>query len=184
MSILILPIGGVEKRVIDDLGADLEREFGFKAVSGKAAKEPDFAYDAQRGQYNSTAILYSIMDRPGILDHERVIGVAGVDLFASGLDFVFGEAGTKAAVISLFRLKEGFHGRADDRAVLRRRALTEAAHELGHTFGLDHCEDPACVMFFSNTIHDTDVKGPYFRGRCLKRLLEFGVIISQSGSME
>jgi len=184
LAIQILPVGRIEPEIIDDLRGDLEREFGFKAAAGKAVKEPVFAYDAQRGQYNSTAILYSIADRPDIFDYERVVGVAGVDLFASGLNFVFGEAGSKAAVISLFRLNESFYGRAEDRAILRRRVLTEAAHELGHTFGLGHCTDPGCVMFFSNTIHDTDMKGPYFRGECLRRLLDFGVIIDQLGGFK
>jgi len=26
--------------------------------------------------------------------------------------------------------------------------------ELGHTFGLGHCENPRCVMFFSNSLMD------------------------------
>ena len=41
---------------------------------------------------------------------------------------------------------------------LRRRAATEAIHELGHTFGLRHCSRPSCVMWFSNTLAETDRK--------------------------
>jgi archaemetzincin len=39
-------------------------------------------------------------------------------------------------------------------------------HELGHTYGLRHCRDPRCVMHFSNSLHDTDVKGAGFCPRC------------------
>ncbi|OGP16121.1 MAG: hypothetical protein A2V21_311390 [Deltaproteobacteria bacterium GWC2_55_46] len=115
------------------------------------------------------------MDMPD-MRHERVLGIVAQDLFASGLNFVFGEAGSKAAVISILRLCEGFYDRPEDRTLLRRRTLTEAAHELGHTCGLGHCQDADCVMFFSNTLADTDRKGPYFKGRCLERLVETGAL--------
>ena len=39
---------------------------------------------------------------------------------------------------------------------------TEAIHELGHTYGLGHCADPRCVMWFSNTLSETDRKGTEF----------------------
>nr|WP_243666411.1 matrixin family metalloprotease [Vulcanisaeta sp. JCM 16159] len=48
--------------------------------------------------------------------------------------------------------------------------LKEVLHELGHSFGLDHCADPRCVMYFSNTIEDTDRKGPGYCQRCMARL--------------
>ena len=46
------------------------------------------------------------------------------------------------------------------------RAVKEAVHELGHTYGLGHCRDPRCIMYFSNTLHDTDLKGPGFCAAC------------------
>lgn len=36
---------------------------------------------------------------------------------------------------------------------------TEAIHELGHAYGLGHCGDPHCVMWFSNTVAESDRKG-------------------------
>jgi archaemetzincin len=40
---------------------------------------------------------------------------------------------------------------------------------LGHTYGLVHCRNPHCVMFFSNSLIDTDVKGPDFCQKCKPR---------------
>lgn len=46
--------------------------------------------------------------------------------------------------------------------------MKEAVHELGHTFGLVHCIDPKCVMFFSNSLADTDNKNTKFCKKCIK----------------
>lgn len=175
--VLILPVGKIEREALERLREDLEREFGFEAAvadEAEALPTPDFALDKDRWQYDSTGILYSIMERPEFKRYKRVLGVASVDLFATGLNFVFGEAGTRAAVISAFRLREAFYGREEDMGLLRKRMLTESAHELGHTYGLGHCAFPECVMFFSNTIEDTDRKGPRFKGRCLEKMKESG----------
>jgi archaemetzincin len=52
------------------------------------------------------------------------------------------------------------------------RTLKEANHELGHTFGLHHCEN-VCVMKFSNSLADTDKKPAIFCDTCLKNLQLF-----------
>lgn len=71
----------------------------------------------------------------------------------------------KSAVISLFRL------RADaDEETFHRRAVKEAVHELGHTWGLSHCPHPRCVMRFSNSLEDTDRKETEWCGSCGRKL--------------
>jgi archaemetzincin len=47
------------------------------------------------------------------------------------------------------------------------RSAKEAVHELGHTLELQHCANPFCVMHFSNSIHDTDVKKNFLCANCL-----------------
>jgi archaemetzincin len=83
--------------------------------------------------------------------------VANIDLFVPGLNFVFGDADRQrgVAVMSFQRV-----GGDDDMFV--RRAASEAIHELGHAYGLDHCRNARCVMWFSNTLAETDRKGTSF----------------------
>jgi archaemetzincin len=103
---------------------------------------------------------------------ERVLGLTDVDCYAPGLNFVFGQAATRAgpAFVALLRLRQAFYGLPADRTLFRERVLKEAIHELGHTWGLEHCEDPECVMRFSNRLRDTDFKSAGFCRRC-QRLL-------------
>lgn len=55
------------------------------------------------------------------------------------------------------------------------RALKEALHELGHTFGLMHCPNSYCVMHFSNSIVDTDMKKAEYCFNCRFKLAVTGI---------
>jgi archaemetzincin len=85
-----------------------------------------------------------------------------------GLNFVFGQATVagRDAFVALPRLRETSYGRPPNESLYRERVLKEVLHELGHTWGLGHCPDPRCVMYFSNMLADTDAKGLEFCPRC------------------
>ena len=125
-----------------------------------------FARDRMRNQYYSTAILQQM--QPLGSDGVRLLAVTSVDLYVPVLTFVFGEAqlGGNCALVSLHRLQEEFYGLPANEALLQERLLKEAVHELGHTFGLRHCDDWRCVMTSSHAVERLDVKGAEFCEAC------------------
>jgi archaemetzincin len=99
-------------------------------------------------------------------EYDRILGIIDHDLYLPQLNFVFGIASERASVISITRLRQEFYGLVQNRTLFYQRVVTEAVHELGHTYGLAHCRNSDCVMFFSNTLADTDRKGPNFCPKC------------------
>ncbi|MGQ9646691.1 MAG: archaemetzincin family Zn-dependent metalloprotease [Thermodesulfobacteriota bacterium] len=170
MKILLVPVGEIDNKPIERLQADLGKIFNKPFEVGQGMPHPDYAYNRKRNQYLSTAILKRLMEYPESGVYEKVLGIVDQDLYVPELNFVFGEAGQKAAVLSLTRLRQEFYHLPPDQNLFYKRALTEAVHELGHTYGLGHCRNPHCVMFFSNSLTDTDRKGPEFCLECNKKL--------------
>ncbi len=163
----ITPIGSIDNDVLDELQQRLEEAFGLVVEVNPQMEQPEYAYDPKRKQYHSTAILGALSG-----PEERTLGVCDVDLYVPGLNFVFGEADIRRgmAVISLRRLRQEFYGYPEDRRLFTERAVKEAIHELGHTYGLGHCRDARCVMFFSNSLRDTDKKSSLFCYDCHRKL--------------
>ncbi len=127
---------------------------------------PEKAFDSSRNQYESSYFLDLARKYPST----KVLGIADVDLYSEPLNFVFGQAemSGKACVISLYRLK-------GEKERYENRAVKEAVHELGHTFGLKDCSDKSCVMHFSNCLEDTDLKGEEYCQVCQGKLKRMGM---------
>ncbi|MER3436553.1 MAG: archemetzincin [Chloroflexota bacterium] len=165
-TIALVPIGQVPDTLLSELIERIEARFPSRHVqlSQYHLPVPTAALDPLRGQFRADIMLDQLAALPA--HAERVLGVADADLFAPGLNFIFGQAhvGGRVAVIALARLRPEFWGRPADPERFHERAAKEAIHELGHTYGLRHCPNPQCVMHFSNTLDETDQKTDRFCG--------------------
>jgi len=149
------------------------------SISTEILPIPKEAYNASRRQYLSTIFLQSIRDYAARNRNRkafnRILGVTDVDLYAPGLNFIFGEAQFlgEAAIISLYRLRPEFYGETSNWNLFAERAVKEAVHEIGHTLGLRHCPNPTCVMHFSLHIGMTDRKRREFCEMCYLRVQRY-----------
>lgn len=167
--IVLIPIGEVEQATLETLRRPLAEVFGQRMQIGHRMPLPRESWNQSRGQYLALSLL-ALIPLPN--SGNRVLGVVDVDIFAPELNFVFGQADIagKRTLISLQHLRQEFHGLPKDEDLFLERALKEAVHELGHTYGLGHCPNPACVMHFSNSLRDTDVKGWNLCSTCREKL--------------
>jgi len=162
----LVPVGTVPDEVLDHLLQAIEARFprSVARLASHSLMPPEDAYDPARRQYRAEPILARLDELP--TRAERVLGVADLDLYEPGLNFIFGQAhvGGRVAVVALARLRPEFWGRPPDQRRFLERAAKEAIHELGHAYGLSHCPNSICVMHFSNTLEETDRKSDRFCG--------------------
>ncbi len=169
--VALAPIGPVPGDLLAWLAGRLAEVLATETSVEQQIALPETGYDPKRDQYTGASMLNALRARlyPGA---ERVLGLTDVDCYTPGLNFVFGQADTRAgpAFVALPRLRPSFYGDLEAPGLYRERVLKEAIHELGHTWGLGHCENERCVMHFSNPLRDTDVKGVAFCPRCQRSL--------------
>lgn len=167
MTIELLALADLNQALVETLAPKLARAF-----RGSCRIRPDrldaaFAREPRREQYHSTAILQALQP---LANGNRILAVTGHDLFVPVLTFVFGEAqlSGNCAIVSLHRLRDEVYGLPPNPRLLEERLVKEAVHEIGHTFGLRHCEDWRCVMTSSHSVEWLDVKSPELCPKCRK----------------
>jgi archaemetzincin len=176
MEIIIQPLlTGLNDNTLKDLVNDVSREFeGIRVTiaggTNTLTKNANFQslFDTDRNQWNSPKLLDLFYDKFKPNKDRIILVMMDIDAYSRGLNFVLGEAFPKGGLgaVYLARIKEEFYGRKPNDKLLYDRMVKECVHELGHIFGFVHCPNIECVMRFSNTLSDTDVKGKSFCGTC------------------
>ena len=163
MKIRIIDAGNHEESLLYFLKERVEEIFKKNCYFSREEVKIDFAFVKERNQYLAD-ILFKFL-KISNPDGEKVVFLIEKDLFTPGYNFIFGKAelGGKFSIVSTARL---FTEKKD---VYYERCSKEVNHELGHNFGLLHCENENCVMFFSNTLSDTDRKSYKLCERCVKK---------------
>jgi archaemetzincin len=165
---VLVAIGSVSRTHLEYLELVLGETFGLPFRIHDRPVSADAAYDPVRRQVNAGKLLQGLDEMPETRNARWILGVTGADLFIPILTFVFGLAffGGRAALVSTHRLFPEFYGLPPGPDLVLQRLEKEALHEIGHTCGLKHCDDYRCVMHYSNTAEEVDLKDARFCPAC------------------
>lgn len=167
----IVPINTVDAEFLDRLALCLEERFLASARIERALVVPRSALNSTRQQlFLSTLTAKVVRAHPE--DDGVLLAITDYDLYKTSHRFIFGDADDAqgVAAVSLHRLRSEFYGEEPDPNLLFQRTLKESVHELGHAFGLKHCFNARCAMYYSNSIFETDNKMPHFCEVCDRRI--------------
>jgi archaemetzincin len=177
-KILLLPIGLLPEKTINVLEKNILNQFTAEVSTGESIDLPQHTFDSSRNQYKVDEILIWIKNNFESTNYDKILGISDVDAYSPNRSFIFGKAesyGGMVAMIFLARLKEEFYSKSSNEKKFLERVAKVGVHELGHTFGLEHCRQPSCLMQYSNSLPETDSKGSQMCGICntiIKRTLE------------
>ena len=160
-------------KIFEDIASidssNLEAILRSSSSSSSTTIPPMHLFDRDRKQWISDRVLDWLLQNNNPSSNTKVLAICDFDAYSDNLNFVFGEAhlGGRIAAIYLTRLRNEFYVKKSNISRLfEQRVIKEAVHELGHVFGLRHCENSKCVMHFSNSLQDTDFKNERFCEIC------------------
>ncbi len=164
----LVVVGQVPPTFLKELELPIAQVLGVQAYVGKSLlSEPSFAFNKDRGQYHTAAILRRLLTLKEA-GTPHLMGVVDVDLFVPDANFVYGEADREShvAVMSTHRL------RANEGDAWKRRTFVEAVHQAGHLVGLSFCEDARCAMYNAITITDAERRQLNLCNNCRNELVK------------
>lgn len=170
--IILLSCGLFDRKFLKKVALAAEEEFRQQVITEECHIDLNPFYNPGRRQYDADRLLHQM---PLCIrsEYDRLLGLFRVDLYIPILTYIFGQAilGKNVAVASVYRLRNELYGLKKDDDLLLSRTIREVIHELGHTFGLIHCQVLTCVMHSSTYVEEIDMKGPALCPHC-RSLLE------------
>lgn len=129
-------------------------------------------------QYDATSILVGLK-KALPPDAHTLCAVTMADIWHGDLLFVFGCANlqSRCGVFSFCRQDPTYYESVPrkrtvaEQQLLYQRASKTVCHEIGHTFGMQHCSFYQCLMQGSNGLDETDSRPMPLCPVCLRKLL-------------
>lgn len=168
-KVILIPLRSFPKDLTESVAEALRTELDVEVEVHAVVELPDEAYYEPRKRYRAEKLLDFLEGFAE--DDTKILGITEVDISTTsdpypdwGI-FGLGRVPGSVAVISSHRLKR----KPKNREHVRFRVSTVAVHELGHTFGLPHCDEKAveCVMLDAEGgIENTDSSSGTFGPKC------------------
>ena len=158
-NITLISFGYFENDLPGKIAETVKHEFKCTLSNKEGHIDLSEFYDPARRQYNANDLLKHV-DALYYPESRKILGLFSVDLFIPVLTYIFGQAflGGRTGITSNYRLNNECYGMKKNDTLLLDRFRKEVIHELGHTFGLVHCSNPACVMRSSTYVEEIDQK--------------------------
>ncbi len=169
----LVTLGEFPDALVDAIARGLEDELSVAIERLPARPLPRAAYYPPRRRYRADRLLDHLRTMlDGAPPTTRVLGFTSVDISTTKPPYRdwgvlgLGDLGGRACVISSHRMRRNVR----DEEHLRFRVVTTAVHEVGHTLGLAHCDEPRCLM---NDAHGSIVTVDTSTGRLGPRCRAF-----------
>jgi archaemetzincin len=170
--VAIQPFGDLDEAVVRQVQAGIAGRFDVEVVVLPGRELPAAAYYRPRDRYRAERLL-DALERDAAGRYAKVVGLTSRDISTSterhedwGV-YGLGALDGVPCVVSTYRLERGeVSGR-----VVEERLVKAVNHELGHTFGIDHCPTSGCLMSdAAGTIRTVDAGDGRFCATCSARL--------------
>ncbi len=168
-SLEFVAVEGIEPDLVRAIAEETARTYGVPCrVIEKPMPLPSSACDSRKNQFFADRIL-PLLKRKPMGEKVHRLAVTESDIGMKDMNFLFGLADPpgRVAVMSLYRLRFGTKKRP---RLVFERGVKIAIHELGHTYGFEHCPNPRCVMAYSDTAIGVDEGGKRLCERCKARV--------------
>jgi len=146
--IVLQPLGAtVPPAQLEAVSKAISAFYAVQVTVAAPLELPKSAFYAKRQRYRAERLL-DFLVAEGRKDARVMLGLTAVDISTTKAPYedwgILGLATLdgRSAVLSSFRCSR----RAKNAEHARVRFAKTAVHELGHSFGLDHCPTPRCIM--------------------------------------